>query len=122
MFQQGYYGNGGFPAYGYGSSAPRYGTPQSGIQFVEGQKGAEAYYLAPSTNALLMDSTGQRFFIKTADANGICSMRSYDFVEHVEEAPKPPIDTSNFITREEFKEAIEALKTAQNAPKTASLL
>lgn len=99
MFQQGYYGNSGFPAYGYGSSAPR----KVGFSLQKGRKAQKLITQHLILMRFLWIAQDSGSSLKQLMLTGFCSMRSYDFVEHVEEAPKPPIDTSNFITRVLFR-------------------
>lgn len=63
----------------------------------------------------MFDSESQRFFIKSADVSGIPQpLRIFNYVEMNEnESNTPTIDTSNFITREEFEKAIDSIKNKQ---------
>lgn len=51
-----------------------------GITWVNGIEGAKAYQLAPNTTALLMDSEGSRFYIKTTDTSGMPTIRPDAFL------------------------------------------
>ena len=102
---------------GFNSLRPQQPSP-AGIQFVAGRQGAEEYVMAPNSNVLLMDSNKPQFFIKSADANGCCSIKIYDFVEHIEPQPQV-IDPSNYLTRREFNEAMEELKKVIEKPAAA---
>ena len=61
---------------------------------------------------LLMDSESNSFFIKSADVSGMpLPLRIFDYKERtVQQAPQQPtaavIDTSSYITREEFEQRI----------------
>lgn len=121
MPQNGMYGSGGaYNGYsGFNSLRPQQPTP-AGIQFVAGRQGAEEYVMAPNTNVILMDSGKPQFFIKNADANGCCSIKVYDFTEHIE-APTPVVDPNIYLTKEEFYKVIEELKeTVGGAKQTAT--
>ena len=98
----GYYNNGGYLPYG---STPTYTQPNSiQISYTNGLTGAKGYSIPPNTTMFLMDSDAPQFFIKTSDRNGMCTIKAYRFEEVVgnDAAPTQTIDTSNFITREEF--------------------
>lgn len=82
--------------------------PQStGIQWVQGEIGARAFPVSPGASVLLMDSDENRFFIKSADASGMpLPLRMFSYTEEVatQSHENKPIDTSNFVTREEFEQ------------------
>lgn len=81
--------------------------PQSsGIQWVQGEIGARAYPVTPGASVLLMDSDENRFFIKSADASGMpLPLRVFSYTEEVAtQSHESKIDTSNFVTREEFEQ------------------
>ena len=107
----------------YGVNAATQNNAQNnGIIWVQGVEGAKAYQVAPNSNVLLMDSeTNGRFYIKTCDNIGMCSMRYFSYVE--DSAPtKQEIDTSAFVTKDELANAIkdlkEGMKREQSVPTT----
>ena len=85
-----------------------------GLIWVQGESGAKSYPVSAGQSVLLMDSESNRFFIKSADASGMpLPLRIFDYVERKEatrqqeNAPiAASIDTSGFITREEFEALI----------------
>lgn len=83
-----------------------------GMLWVQGEAGAKAYPVAAGNSLLLMDSERQVFYIKSTDNSGIPQpLRRFVYHEDVAEAvPAPTVDTSQFITREEFENAIAKLK------------
>lgn len=96
----------------------------SSIIWVQGEAGAKAYPVAPSNSVLLMDSETECFYIKSTDASGIpMPLRAFTYTERKESVPNEPtnsIDTSNFITRDEFdelKRTIESMQTMKPARK-----
>lgn len=103
-----------YQAYG---PIPNYSPPQpdNGMIWVQGESGAKAYPVQSGKSVVLFDSETERFFIKTTDASGIPQpLRIFSYSETNEIEPKEPkIDTSNFITREEFNEAINSIKNRQ---------
>lgn len=85
-----------------------------GITWVQGAEGAKSYMLPSNTSAILMDSEKSRFYIKTTDASGMPSMRTFEFQEVVSEAPQVSAQsTRDFVSRDEFnslKSEIEQYK------------
>lgn len=89
----------------YNMYQPRVNT---GIIWVQGVEGAKAYQLMPNSNAMLLDSENEgRFYIKTSDNVGMCTLRTFAY----EEVNSTPTD---FITRSEFNKMIEELRGAIN--------
>lgn len=88
----------------------------SGIIWVQGEAGAKSYMVAPGNSVLLMDSEGSTFYLKSADANGMPGMRTFDYAERtaapVQQAQAPAAD---YVTREEFN-ALAAKLEAMTAP------
>ena len=86
-----------------------------GIQWVQGEVGARAYPVAPGSSVLLMDSDESRFYIKSADASGMpLPLRMFSYTEEVAQqshAQVPEMDTSQFITRDEFEELKESIRS-----------
>lgn len=82
--------------------------------WVVGENGADSYLVAPNQTVQLWDSTAPVFYLKTADAMGRPSKRTFDYTERgiVSEARqiKAPGD---FATKEDIsviKDEIEALR------------
>lgn len=84
-----------------------------GINWVQGDVGARAFYVAPGTSELLMDSEAQNFYIKSADVSGMPTMKKYAYSEVVEEPmrleSKDQVDTAFHATREEVKQLHEEM-------------
>lgn len=90
----------------------------NGLVWVQGEAGAKSYLVAPGSTVMLMDSEGERFFLKSADASGMpLPLRVFDYKETNEVACKASsgsvTDVSNlddrFVTREEFDRAIASM-------------
>lgn len=104
-----------------GFTSPRqYNTMQgSNIVWVQGREGAKAYQLAPSTNAILLDSENDSvFYIKSADNVGMCTMRTF----HYEEVPdsantQPEIKLDEYVKKDELKGMILDLISSITPPK-----
>ena len=56
---------------------------------------------------LLMDSEGMKFYLKTADANGVPSLRTFEYAEIPHQKPQKPAEGANYVTVESF----DAFKT-----------
>ena len=95
--------------------------PDTSIIWVQGESGAKAYPVQNGKSVVLFDSESEHFFIKTADASGMPQpLRVFSYSETNEtEMKTPAIDTSNFITREEFEEALEKLKARPSVQASA---
>lgn len=107
------YGFNANPMQSYGMNATTPNTPQNnGIIWVQGVEGAKAYQIAPNSNVLLMDSENDgRFYIKTCDNIGMCSMRYFEYIETSASTTKTPeIDTTQFVTKTELASVINDLK------------
>lgn len=84
-----------------------------GLLWVQGIEGAKSHSVGPGQSALLMDSESNSFFIKSADTSGMpLPLRIFDYTErNAQAAPQAPtaapvVDTSGFVTREEFETRI----------------
>lgn len=80
-------------------------TNSNGINWVQGIEGAKAYPLMPNSNTILLDSESERFYIKSSDSVGMCSLRIFDYSE-VKEPTK-----NDYVTRAELNNIIESLRT-----------
>lgn len=94
----------------------QYYQPQAntGIQWVQGETGAKSYMVAPNNSVLLMDSENSKFYIKSADAAGMPSLRIFEYKETPAKAEITPVsvDINNYCTRAELealREQIEAI-------------
>lgn len=111
---------------------PAIPTPQanSGLIWVQGETGAKSYLVAPGNTVMLMDSEGDRFYLKSADASGMpLPLRTFEYKELVSgavTAANAPvsgyqIDLGNYITREEFERRM-ALISSQSVDKKEGLI
>lgn len=91
---------------------PQVAQPDTNMIWVQGDSGAKAYPVQNGKNVVLFDSEEKRFFIKAVDASGMpLPLRVFNYSETNEiEEKKPEVDTSKFITRDEFDEVINSLK------------
>lgn len=77
------------------------------IIWVQGEAGAKAYLVAPNNTVTLWDSESPTIYLKTADANGVPSMRVLDFTERTASAQKSPSEHDckcgdKFATKEQL--------------------
>lgn len=93
----------------YQQFIPQKFTPNTnGITWVQGIEGAKAFQLIPNSNAVLLDSENEYFYIKTCDNVGMCNLRTFKY----EELQNPckntndNVDLSQFVTKAELEEAI----------------
>lgn len=87
----------------------------SGIVWVQGEAGAKSYLVAAGNSVLLMDSENSVFYIKSTDPSGMpLPLRIFDYSERTQQkpqnpAPVPQFDPNQFITRQEFEQAMAKL-------------
>lgn len=78
-------------------------TQTSGINWVQGVEGAKAYPVAPNANVMLMDSSANTFYIKSADATGRPTISLYDYEERkMVNDTTTQNKTADFVTKEEL--------------------
>lgn len=87
--------------------------PQPIVAWVQGEQGARSHPLPPNSAAFLLDSNpdAHSFYIKTTDQSGMpLPLRAFDYQERVNIEPSEKIDTSSFVTKEDFDLRINELK------------
>ena len=88
------------------SYSPVQNQNNNGLIWVQGEAGAKAYLIVPGSTVMLMDSEAMRFYLKSADASGVPSLRIFEYNEVSHGAPSAPntppaTQTDQFITRAE---------------------
>ena len=88
----------------------------NGILWVQGEAGAKSWAIAPGKSVMLMDSESNTFYIKSSDQSGMpMPLRIFDYTERTQQSTQSPvaqhteIDTSQFVTREEFQKKLDEL-------------
>lgn len=81
----------------------------NGLIWVTGEVGAKSYLVAPNTSILLMDSEGDRFYLKTTDSAGMPTLRTFEYREVLQNQPQAHREAQKsldeqFVTREEYSE------------------
>lgn len=79
-----------------------------GTRFVDGLAGAQSCVTPLGSKTLLMDNNSDRFYIKETDMNGVSTISQYAFSK-IEEKP---VQTGDYITREEFEKWKERYESA----------
>ena len=77
------------------------------LLWVLNENEASSYPVAPNNSVVLWDKNNKTFYIKTANAQGIPSMQTYDFIERTEKPQNEPVKHEckcgdKFVTKEEF--------------------
>ena len=95
-------------------------VPQTnnGLVWVQGEVAAKSYPVAPNCTVMLMDSEGERFYLKSADSSGMpLPLRVFEYIERIN-APTGDFKggTSDFsemddrfVTREEFERRMASI-------------
>ena len=95
-------------------------APQTnnGLVWVQGEVAAKSYPVAPNCTVMLMDSEGERFYLKSADSSGMpLPLRVFEYTERIN-APTGDFKggTSDFsemddrfVTREEFERRLASI-------------
>lgn len=77
--------------------------PQSGVQWVSGEQEARSWMVAPNAAVALWDSTAPTVYLKQADASGKPTLKVYDLVERLANAPEAKKDPgAEYVTRAEL--------------------
>ena len=113
--QPNFYGNGAMPDMLNQQKMQYQQMPQQTMQtqadpmlWVLGQTEAESYPVAPNNTVTLWDKNNPTIYIKSANAQGVPSIRILDFVERASNGSKTPEKHTcqcgdNFVTKEQFK-------------------
>lgn len=86
---------------------PQQTQVNQGILWVQGEAGAKSYLVAPNTSVLLMDSENSNFYIKTTDAAGMPTLRTFAYKEVAMGAQEPQKQAEinlddKYVTRQEY--------------------
>lgn len=88
-----------------------------GIIWVQGEAAAKSYPVSPGSGVLLMDSESLTFYLKSADASGMPSMRIFDYTERT--APRqaePPVQVADYVTRDDFNALVARVDAMAKKP------
>lgn len=90
----------------------------SGLVWVQGEAGAKSFLVAPGCTVMLMDSEGERFYLKSADASGMpLPLRVFEYKERTETAQQTAGGSvaafgdldNKFVTRDEFERRMASI-------------
>lgn len=123
MFNQNPYNNPfAAPRFDPPMSQPSYTNqyqPQSNLNniiWVQGESGAKAFQLPANSNIILMDNDEAKFYIKSTDAVGMTTMRTFEFIETTNDKPNTPANPKEeYVTRKEFEELKGMIEYAKSA-------
>ena len=110
---------------------PSQTQPANSLIWVQGEAGAKSYLVAPNATVMLMDSEGERFYLKSADASGMpLPLRIFDYKERSVmpqqvaggSVSAEQIDLGRFVTREEFDELKASISLQPTSKKTKNNL
>ena len=96
----------------------------NGLVWVQGEAGAKSFLVAPGCTVMLMDSEGERFYLKSADASGMpLPLRVFEYKERTETAQQTAggsvaafDDLDNkFVTRDEFERRMASIAPRKKA-------
>lgn len=84
-------------------------TPSNDMIWVLGEVEAQSYPVAPNNTVTLWDKNQKTFYVKTANAQGIPSIQTYDFSERTQTASQMPENHvckcgDNFINKTELEQ------------------
>ena len=85
-----------------GFQMPMQRPDPTGLNWVQGEAGAKSWLVNPGATVLLMDSENQRFYLKSADMNGVPAMRTFEYSEIGAPKPQEAMQTVQFVSVEEF--------------------
>ena len=90
----------------------------NGLVWVQGEAGAKSFLVAPGCTVMLMDSEGERFYLKSADASGMpLPLRVFEYKERTETAQQTACGSvaafddldNKFVTRDEFERRMASI-------------
>jgi hypothetical protein len=97
--------------YSYGF--PSYQQPMTDIGQVNSEQEAVNAYVAAGLSKIMFSSDDKTVFVKCVSMNGQVSMDIFD-----RRSQEPVLQASDYVTREELNQMLEALKSPKKAVKT----
>lgn len=94
------------PQYSWATRSAMPSQNNSSITWVNGWAGAQGYIIKPNTTVLLMDSERDVFYLKTANEQGMATIRSFKFEELMNNMPSTDsLDKKleNYVQKEELQ-------------------
>ena len=94
---------------------------QNGLIWVQGEAGAKSWFVNPGATVLLMDSETMRFYLKSADMNGVPAMRTFEYSEVGAPKQQEAAPAAQFVTVEEFNDFKSEVMAKLSEPVEVSL-
>lgn len=93
----------------YGYQQPNMALMQNrqpgSIIWVNGEEGARSYAMAPNQSSILLDAENEgRFYIKTSDNIGMCSIRTFNYQEIIDVHPNQQANSVQYATKQDVQE------------------
>ncbi len=110
-YQPSFYGVQQTPAFNPVYPQPQ--TNQSNVIWVQGEAAAKAYPVQAGNSMILLDSENDCFYIKSSDNAGMPNrLRKFEYREVLEGQvmQDAPVESPQYITKEEFEKAINELR------------
>ena len=82
--------------------------PIDALISVTGLEGAKAYQLPPNSKIVLFDADSDIFYVKTTDAGGFPTIRSFSFAPIEQAAPQ--VSTGDYVPRSEFDALVQEVR------------
>ena len=110
---------------------PSQTQPTNSLIWVQGEAGAKSYLVAPNATVMLMDSEGERFYLKSADSSGMpLPLRIFDYKERSVMPQQvaggsvgaEQFNPDRFVTREEFDELKASIASQPTSKKNKNNL
>lgn len=101
----------------YNNPIPSAAQPVNGLVSVTGIEGAKAYQMPPNSSMPLFDGNNDILYVKTTDAAGYPTIRTFKF-EPMEQAAQPQ-QTTEYVTRADF-DALAAKVEKLTEPKAVA--
>lgn len=95
------------------------------IVWVKGKENARSMQLPPNSTVVLLDSEVGKFYIKTTDDIGLGKLRIFSYTQQpdidaeTEIKSNTSLDLSNYVTKNEFQQAIKEIRKYEQSLSTA---
>lgn len=104
-------------------------TPLNDFIWVLSEVEAQSYPVAPNNTVILWDKNTPTIYIKSANMQGVPTLRTLDFTERMQNAPQSPTThecqcNDKFVTKADFealRSDFEALKGKLEKPKKSTI-
>ena len=105
------------------NTQPMQNGSQNDFKWVSGEAGGKGYPVAPNQTVTLWDSEAPVIYIKSADMNGMPTIKILDYTVRGEAKKnellqtEPQIDLSGYVTKEEFEKRIAEIGSRETTAK-----